>query len=81
MKILRVIIFTAFVCGVTQPAFATFSIIARDAGTGEMGMAVASKYLATRANGSGAESDAGVAANQADNNNVRGRRPTELGWS
>lgn len=75
---LRIGILAALVCGVTQPAFATFSIIARDATTGEMGIAVASKYLATRTSGSGAESGAGVVANQADNNNVRGRRAMEL---
>ena len=59
-------------------AGATFSIIARDAATGEIGYAVASKVFAVRLGGSVIDPDVGVVARQADVRLKHGPRAMEL---
>lgn len=58
--------------------FATFSIVAIDPKTGEMGIAVASRVLAVGSQVGWAEADVGVIARQADLNLGYGPRAIEL---
>ncbi len=60
------------------PAFATFSIVAIDPDTGEMGVAVASRYFSVGAVVPWAEADVGAVATQASVNVGYGPRALEL---
>ena len=60
------------------PAFATFSIVAIDRDTGEMGVAVASRYFSVGAVVPWAEADVGAVATQASVNVGYGPRALEL---
>ena len=77
MKTLRATILAAALLMLATPAFATFSIIARDPATGEIGYAVASKVLAVRL-GSVIDAEAGVVARQSDIQMKHGPRAMEL---
>ena len=77
MTILRTAVFAAALLVIATPAFATFSIIARDPATGEIGYAVASKVFAVRL-GSVIDPEAGVVARQADVRMKHGPRAMEL---
>lgn len=68
-------------CGLVlsaSPAFATFSIVAIDLETGEMGVAVASRYFSVGAVVPWAEADVGAVATQASVNVGYGPRTLEL---
>jgi uncharacterized Ntn-hydrolase superfamily protein len=61
-----------------EPLVATFSIAARDAATGDLGVAVASKFLAVGAYVPCAEAGIGAIATQAHVNTTYGTRALEL---
>ena len=61
-----------------EPAVATFSIAARDATTGDLGVAVASKFLAVGAYVPTAKAGVGAVASQAHVNTTYGARALEL---
>jgi uncharacterized Ntn-hydrolase superfamily protein len=75
---IRALIVIALLTGLARPAFATFSIVARDPSTGELGLAIASRVLSVRTSGSIAEADVGVVARQADWDTRYARRAIEL---
>jgi uncharacterized Ntn-hydrolase superfamily protein len=60
------------------PTIATFSIVARDPATGDLGVAVASKFLAVGAGVPSARANVGAVATQADANLAWGREGLEL---
>jgi uncharacterized Ntn-hydrolase superfamily protein len=64
--------------GVGQKAVATFSIVARDSVTGELGVAVASKFLAVGSVVPWAKADVGAVATQSYANTSFGWRGLEL---
>jgi uncharacterized Ntn-hydrolase superfamily protein len=78
MRVHRILLVAAAVIIWSHPAFATFSIIARDPATGEMGIAVASRVLAVRMQVGWAEPGVGIVARQADLNLLYGPRAIEL---
>src|SRR5262245_36809985 len=76
---MRKIFFVAvLILSAAVPARATFSIVAYDPGTGEFGVAVASRYFAVGAVVPWAEADIGVVATQANVNVGYGPRALEL---
>jgi uncharacterized Ntn-hydrolase superfamily protein len=75
---IRAAVLILLITGAARPASATFSIIARDPATGELGVAIASRVLAVRTSGSTAEADVGVVARQADWDTRYARRAIEL---
>jgi len=76
---MRKIFFVAvLILSAAVPAMATFSIVAYDPGTGEFGVAVASRYFAVGAVVPWAEADIGVVATQANVNVGYGPRALEL---
>ena len=75
---IRAFVLIALLTGIARPAFATFSIVARDPSTGELGLAIASRVLSVRTSGSIAEADVGVVARQADWDTRYARRAIEL---
>ena len=75
---IRAFVLIALLTGVARPASATFSIVARDPATGELGLAIASRVLAVRTSGSIAEADVGVVARQADWDTRYARRAMDL---
>jgi uncharacterized Ntn-hydrolase superfamily protein len=62
----------------TAPAFATFSIVARDPKTGEVGIAVASRFFSVGSVVPYADAKAGAVATQANANVAYGPRGLEL---
>jgi len=74
----KIFFLIAFVLASAVPASATFSIVAYDRGTGEFGVAVASRYFAVGAVVPWAEADVGVVATQANVNVGYGPRALEL---
>src|SRR5580765_1238275 len=71
--ILAMIFLSSIFCVAKQPVVAhnkvsTFSIVARDSGTGQMGIAVASRYFSVGSVVPWAEAEVGAVATQADVN-------------
>jgi uncharacterized Ntn-hydrolase superfamily protein len=75
---MRVVITTLLFLGVAAPAFATFSIVAFDPATGDLGVAVASKVFAVGNGVPWAEAGVGAVATQADTNVGYGPRALQL---
>ena len=74
----RLLVALGLVLLVAQPLFATFSIVAFDRETGELGIATASRYFAVGATVPWAEADIGAIATQAAVNAGYGRQGLQL---
>ena len=74
----RLVLVLSLMTLVAIPAFATFSIVAFDPVTGDVGVAVASRVLAVGAEVPWVEAGVGAVATQASNNVAYGKRGLEL---
>ena len=74
----KLLLLLSFVFSSAIPALATFSIVAIDPQTGDLGIAVASRYFAVGAVVPWAEADVGAVATQANVNVGYGARALEL---
>src|SRR5438034_9780960 len=74
----RVVVIVTLMLAPVSYAMATFSIVAIDPATGDLGVAVASRYFAVGAVVPWAEAGVGAVATQADINVGYGRRALEL---